>query len=119
MRREYQPASPIVKIVKQTPALAPEDSSDAEHHAVLMHKFFRAHGKEVANSPKKKQRKALGKLWRESPLNPKNARVQQDYESANGAPGNGDDDRDVDEEVGEGSAGDEAKIDDEDEHSTM
>ncbi|KAL0258391.1 hypothetical protein SLS55_007567 [Diplodia seriata] len=39
MRREYQPASPIVKIVKQTPALAPEDSSDAEHHAVLMHKF--------------------------------------------------------------------------------
>ncbi|KAK0642278.1 hypothetical protein DIS24_g9168 [Lasiodiplodia hormozganensis] len=71
MKREYQPVSPIVKIVKKT-------SVESEHHSVLMHKFFRAHEDEVAHIPKKKQRKALGKLWRESLLNPKNARAQKE-----------------------------------------
>ncbi|OJD32464.1 atpase aaa [Diplodia corticola] len=92
MGREHRHASPIVEIIKKTAtnpsASAPSDSSDAEHHSILMHKFFKAHEDQVANVPRKKQRKALGKLWRESPLNPKNARAQ--HESNEGSIGNED-----------------------------
>ncbi|GME51683.1 hypothetical protein GTA08_BOTSDO02814 [Neofusicoccum parvum] len=100
-KREYKPASPIVKIVKKAPvqsdSSSQDDCSNPEHHTSLMHRFFRAHGDEVAHIPKKKQRKALGKLWRESPLNPKNARAEKESRAINAAS----DADDEDEEVGE------------------
>ncbi|KAF4309242.1 hypothetical protein GTA08_BOTSDO12518 [Botryosphaeria dothidea] len=78
VKREYEPVSPIVKIEKKSISSAREGKSIIEHPTSLMHKFFRAHEDDVTHIPKKKQRKALGKMWRESTLNPKNARAEKE-----------------------------------------
>ncbi|EKG14940.1 hypothetical protein MPH_07840 [Macrophomina phaseolina MS6] len=76
LKREYKPASPVIKIDKPPPAVQ-KNQRNGEHHVNLMHKFFRAHEDKVAHIPKNRRRKTLGKMWRESPLNPKNARAEK------------------------------------------